>query len=161
MSIRNYPSGPRLYLDMDGVVADFGLAAKERGLHPQEYKLIPGAYANLLPIPGSVEGVNELLDLGFFIMLLTKIPSKNPYAASEKIMWLNKVLPRLNDFIIITPDKGCVGNSTDTLVDDHPEWANAHNFPGKIFQFGGEPSNKHGFVDGWPTLVALLRGEYD
>lgn len=70
-------------------------------------------------------------------MMMTKIPSENPYAASEKLMWMHHHLPEIEDHIIITPDKGCVGSSKDFLVDDFPEWANAHNFPGTVIQFGG------------------------
>ena len=97
-------------------------------------------------------------------MILTKIPSENPYAASEKIVWLKRHLPILEDLIIITPDKGCIGTSRDTLVDDFPEWANAHNFPGQIIQFGGQPKLDeyvlragHLWAKNWSTLIEMFK----
>jgi 5'-nucleotidase len=114
MSVRNYPDVPRIYVDMD------------------------------LPlINGAKEGIAHLLSLGFFVMCLTKIPSENPSAASDKILWLNEHFPSLNDYVIISPDKGCVGTTRDFLIDDHPEWANAHNFPGTVVHFasGKFPNN--------------------
>ena len=136
MGVRSYTKGPRIYLDMDGVVADFERMMHEKSLDAHRLKLIPGTYINLEPMPGAINGINQLLDQGFNIFILTKIPSKNPYAAAEKLMWVRKHLPRLEDHVIVTPDKGCVGRRIDFLVDDHPEWANAHNFPGSIIQFG-------------------------
>lgn len=151
MSVRSYPNVPRIYLDMDGVIADFEASCKLLDVHPQRGKLLPGIYRSLPVIPGAVEGVNELLRLGFFVMCLTKIPSKNPGSASEKILWLNEHFPVLKDYIIITPDKGCAGTNRDYLVDDHPEWANASAFPGTIIHFGTE-SYKN-----WDQLIMSFR----
>jgi len=155
MSIRNYPETPRIYVDMDGVVADFERAFLECNLTAKEYKLIPGSYEKLLPIPGAIEGIRELLELGFFVMMLTKIPSQNPYAASEKLIWIKKHLPELHDYVIITPDKGAVGTFSDHLIDDHPEWANAHNFPGMVIKFNGEPDEDHSHMhcQNWTEVV--------
>jgi hypothetical protein len=41
----------------------------------------------------------------------------------------------LGDHIIVSPDKGAVGTARDFLIDDHPEWANAHNFSGTPIHF--------------------------
>jgi 5'(3')-deoxyribonucleotidase len=78
-------------------------------------------------------------------MVCTKIPSKNPYAAAEKLIWMSKHLHILHDRVIITPDKGCIGTKRDYLIDDHPEWANAHNFEGTILKFTK--------TFGWPQIL--------
>ena len=149
MSVRNFPEGPHIFLDMDGVIADFDRACKEQQKTPHELKLTPGAYVNLPPMPGAIDGIHELIKLGYFVMILTKIPSKNPYASVEKMIWLNRELPVLKDNIIITPNKGCVGSPKDFLVDDHPEWANAHNFSGTIVHFNCPES----IIRDWSDLV--------
>lgn len=157
MGIRNYPDGPRIYIDMDGVVADFEQMMNDLMLDAHRLKLMPGTYMNLKPIIGAISGINQLLDQGYNIFLLTKIPSKNPYAAAEKLMWVRKHLPRLEDHVIITPDKGCVGRKQDFLVDDHPEWANAHNFPGSIIHFGVDEADQP--EDGKPQFFCACNWE--
>jgi hypothetical protein len=161
MSIRTYKKGPRVYLDLDGVIADFEQESSRLGLHPQQAKLIPGVYTNLRPMEGAIEGVNCLLDLAdrlnIEVFLLTKIPSKNPYAASEKLIWVNKHLPRIKDYVIISPDKGCVGTSIDILVDDHPEWANADSFVGTIIHYGERVRNWDELVQ---TISSMLQTRY-
>jgi len=155
MSVRDYPDVPRIYVDMDGVAVDFERSMSEFMLTAKELKVIPGAYRNMKPIPGAIDGINKLLDMGIFVMMLTKIPSENPYSASEKIFWLYEHLPRMKDYIIISPDKGCVGTERDFLLDDHPEWANAHNFAGTVIKFGGEKINDN-YVENWIELVELF-----
>lgn len=135
MSVREYPDVPRVYVDLDGVIADFEAECADLNVHPQQGKLIPGIYRNLPLIEGAEEGIAKLLEKGYFVMCLTKIPSKNPGAASEKLLWINENFPNLKDYVIITPDKGCVGTDRDYLIDDHPEWANAGAFPGQIIHF--------------------------
>ncbi|MDN8616524.1 hypothetical protein [Variovorax ginsengisoli] len=49
--------------------------------------------------------------------------------------------------MIITSDKGCVGKQRDFLIDDHPEWTNADQFPGTIITFTGD----------WPSVVEQIR----
>lgn len=137
MGVRIYPDAPRIYLDMDGVLADFEARCAELDVHPQVGKLRHDVYDRLKPMPGAIDGVSRLFELGYELAVLTKIPSKNPHAASQKLNWLSERFPsRLSNVVIITPDKGCVGSSRDWLIDDHPEWANAHSFPGEILHFG-------------------------
>lgn len=159
MSIRDYPDKQRIYLDLDGVIADFARAMKEHNLAAKDAKIIPGWYSNLQPMEGAIAGVNKLLDANQAVFILSKIPSENPGAASEKLLWVNRYLPRIGDHVIISPDKGCVGALRDTLVDDMPEWANAHKFPGRIIRFGVSWDDRFDAALDWPALTnKLLRG---
>jgi 5'(3')-deoxyribonucleotidase len=141
MSIREYPDLIRVYVDMDGVVADFEGGFKSVGMTATEFKKLPGIYRDLKPIPGAIDGLKWLLDNGYFPMMLTKIPSENPLAATEKIQWLYEHAPFMEDHIIISPDKGCVGTHRDFLIDDFPAWANAHQFEGTVIRFGNSPTH--------------------
>lgn len=94
MSIRDYPSGPRIYIDMDGVVADFEKQCAKVGLEPKIAKLLNDTYLNLEPMPGAVEAITRLVKLApNRIFLLTKIPSRNPLAAYHKYLWVYRYLP--------------------------------------------------------------------
>lgn len=90
-----------------------------------------------------------ILEMGYDVWFLTKPPSKNPKAASEKVEWVYENFPAVYDKIIITPDKGAVGTSRDYIIDDHPEWANVEAFRGKIIKF----------VNNWEFIVDFLAKE--
>lgn len=138
MGIRHYPDKVRVYVDMDGVIADFEGAARVHAMEPSHFKRVAGAFLDLDPIPGAAEAVAALDAAGYLVFALTKIPHSNPHAATEKLLWARQHFPSLDDRIIITPDKGAVGTARDFLVDDHPEWANASNFPGTVIVFTGD-----------------------
>jgi len=128
---------------MDGVIADFEGALRAHGITPAELKVKRGAYEALDVINGAKEALHAFGQMGLEIFGLTKIPGSNPYAATEKLLWIAKHFPELHERVIISPDKGCVGKPRDFLVDDHPEWANADQFPGTIVKFRGD----------WPSAV--------
>lgn len=138
MGQRSYPDIPRIYVDMDGTIADFEKAAADNDMEPAHFKRVAGAFSQLEPIRGALSALPYLDTVGIQVFILTKIPAANPYAALEKLLWVRKHFPEFADRVIISPDKGAVGTPRDFLVDDHPEWANAHNFPGKIIKFEGD-----------------------
>lgn len=136
MGIKNFENGPRIYLDMDGVVADFDRAMLEYGQPAKVVKMIPGVYQHLKPMPGAIEGIGHLIaHAKNRVFICTKIPDKAPWAASEKLFWIHAYLPKLMGKVFIVPDKGAVGTSKDILVDDHPHWANANDFPGTLVHY--------------------------
>lgn len=146
----------RAYVDLDGPIADFAFRMAETGLPGSELKLIAGVYRNLPVVPGAVDAMHLLWRLGFHVWFLTKIPDENPLSATEKILWMQEHFPAQAERIILSPDKGCVGTVQDYLIDDHPEWANAHNFPGTIIKFdrGDETDTQQVTWD--KTLSCLL-----
>lgn len=137
MGIKTYKNIPRVYFDMDGVLADFEKYVQEHGGKHNIVKNIIGTYINLEVLEGSKEAINTILEFGYDIFVCSKPPKENSYAVNEKYQWLNIHFPEFKDRIIITPDKGCIGTVKDYLIDDHPEWANANNFPGKVLEFKG------------------------
>jgi hypothetical protein len=138
MGHREYPNLPRAYIDMDGPIANFEKASMDAGLHPNEFKLKKGAYLALQLENGVREAIIELESMGFYPWILTKSPSKNSEAASEKLHWAAESVPELADRITITSDKGAHGRPGDILIDDHPEWANCKEFGGTVFTYRGD-----------------------
>lgn len=141
MGVRIYPDVPRVYFDADGTLFDFVGAAQALGMAPSDFKRHPGAFVYLRPTPGSREAVREVLARGYSAFVLTKISKSNPYSAAEKILSLQREFPEFEDHIILSPDKGAVGQSRDYLVDDMPLWANADKFPGTVLHYRGDWSS--------------------
>ncbi len=81
----------RVYIDLDGVIADFDKGIK---VHPlgniKPYigrpDKLPGVYENLDPIESSIESVNKLLNHSGFDVFLSTAPWDNPEA------WMHKRL---------------------------------------------------------------------
>ena len=128
-----------LFLDSDGVVANYGQALEESGAHTDDFKMMPGVYLWLPVMPGAKEAIAELklLDDADYlrVWVLTKTPTGCPYAYTEKVLWYRKNFPWLEDRVILTHDKHLVGTESDFLLDDRPHKANANLFRGTFIVF--------------------------
>lgn len=140
----------RIFLDMDGVVVDFNKFRAISGLTGDEVKKIPGAYLDMDPIPGALEGVRSLIGMGHEVWLATKPPTGIPQAYADKVAWVLRYLPELKRRIILTHDKSLLLG--DVLIDDRPHKANAEKFEGVLIKFGGN-------ID-WPFVLRELRGNH-
>ena len=132
-----YTGKPCVYFDMDGVLADYEKGAHVKGVNPKDYCHLEGAFINLEVYPGATDMVDYVTKLGYDVWILTKAPNGHATAKEEKYEWTRNNFPKLSNKVIITDDKSSVGNPCDYLIDDHPEWANAKNFPGKCIKFTG------------------------
>ena len=136
-----------LYIDMDGVVADF-----KKGIFDLNPKLDlnnekdsdavdalcqqhPNIFENLEPIPGSIESVNLLFDL-FDVYFLSTPMSDLPESYKSKRIWIKKHFgEKAKKRLILTHRKDlCVG---DFLIDDRLS-NGAKDFQGKFIHFGSE-----------------------
>jgi len=139
----------RIFVDMDGVVADFDRYAKSLGLSGDEIKKTPGTYQKIEPIPGAIGSIRSLIGMGFDVWLATKPPTGIPYAYADKVQWVLDHLPELKRKIILTHDKGLLGESGDYLIDDRPHKAGCLYFKGTLIFFRGESQ--------WPAIVDMFR----
>ena len=162
MGVRKYPDVPRIYVDMDGPLADFWGACVREGMEPDQFKLCRGIFERLPIVPGAVEAIHTMRAMPVDVWLLTKAADGNVWCHSEKRIWQQRVFPELGDHIIITPDKGCIGRPRDTLIDDHPQWANANNFPGNIITFVVKHDSRGNHLsNNWPEVLESVRTNYN
>ena len=153
MYTRRYHRPLSIYLDQDGPLADFATAYKAAGLTPEHAKMQPGFYRSLPLTPGAREAVEELHSWPHVqIFVATKIPDANALAATEKIQWLHEHFPVLEERIILTPNKACIGTKADFLVDDRAHKADAFFFPGTFVHFGSPE------LPTWAEVMTVLRG---
>jgi len=127
-----------LYIDMDGVVADFDKAAMEFigfDRNPKDHKWKPEEWARIRncerwfrDLPKTL-WADELIDLsrqlrdqcGWRLLFLTAIPAGNdfPYAFNDKILWAQKYYPDITvHFGPYSKDKQSHCKPGDVLVDD-------------------------------------------
>lgn len=139
----------RVFVDMDGVIVDFEAHMKSTGLTSDEVKKMGGAYLAMPAIPGAISAVRSLIGMGYEVWIATKPPTGVPHAYSDKAAWIMQNIPELKRRIIVTHDKGLLGDDEDFLCDDRPHKANCEQFKGKLLRF----------VDGyhWPQALEYLR----
>ena len=146
---------PILYIDLDGVIADFITAVHSHHLseippynnHPDT---IPGIFRSLNPIFGSIEAVQILLDSEKYeVYFLSTAPWNNPSAWTDKRLWLEDQFgDSINRRLILTHRKDLLKG--DILIDDRPN-NGAKDFEGTWIQFGTEE-----FPD-WNSILKYLQ----
>jgi 5'-nucleotidase len=146
-----------IFIDLDGVIADFESAIKIHPLRNQApYDIypdtIPNIFLNLGTIPGAFEAVNKLLcDIRFEIYFLSTAPWNNPSAWTDKRLWLEMLFgEKINRRLILTHRKDLLKG--DILIDDRPN-NGAANFEGKILKFASPE-----FPD-WNSILKELQKE--
>lgn len=146
-----------LLIDMDETLCDFSGSPDLRAW--QEKKRNPSAmfevgfFRHLVPLPGAIAGVMELLSSNLYdIYVLSQPVAKSPHSYSEKVEWILTYLPDLRDKIILCQDKYMVKG--DILIDDDKSrWG---KFDGKFVHFNRD---KHPFSQ-WQSIVeSLLKDE--
>jgi len=125
----------RIFIDLDGVLADFGMAA---ALHPDRNNKgfrpdLQLNFADFNPIPGSIDAVQALLDAGHEVLIASTAPWDHPDAWTQKRMWVGKHFPQLKKKLILTHRKDLLMG--DILIDDNL-WNGAKDFNGTHIHFG-------------------------
>jgi 5'-nucleotidase len=130
-----------IYIDLDGVVADFDKARSEHPLsNITPYKgrpeKLPGIYEDLEPINGAIDAVNDLLkNDDFDVYFLSTAPWDNPEAWMHKRLWVAKYFDEklIRKRLILSHHKQLLIG--DFLIDDR-RFNGASEFSGQWLKFG-------------------------
>mgnify|MGYP001219264333 CR=1 FL=1 len=129
-----------LYIDLDGVIANFKKAVNESELS-EKFKgrpdKIPNIYKELEPIPKSIESVKSLFSSNLYdIYFLSSAPWDNPDAWTHKRLWIEKFFGnKSRKRLILSHRKDLqIGN---ILIDDN-SFNGAENFKGEWIHFGSK-----------------------
>lgn len=87
-----------IYLDMDGVLADFG---KEKNAL-MRYEVEKDFFKKLKPIKENIKAIKKMLKLGYNITILSSSP--NIQADNDKKAWLKKYIPQIKVAIFTRPN---------------------------------------------------------
>lgn len=137
---------PILYCDLDGVIVDYDMFKHLS----DDQKRLPGFFENLPPIPGAIEAFKELNEM-YEVYILSTAPWSNPYAWSEKRLWVEKHLGELAfKKLILSHNKGLLRGSF--LIDDRT-LNGVTEFEGEHIHFG----TPH--FPNWPTVLDYLHNK--
>lgn len=127
----------RVYVDMDGVIADYNAMAHKMGYALDDASRHPGFFTKLEPIAGSIEAIKQL-SKKYDVYILTAASWTNPVSFAEKIEWIKKYFPSMYKRAIFSDNKSLLQG--DYLIDDR--CVNMQkDFSGKWIQFGTSPYN--------------------
>ena len=134
----------QLYLDCDGVLADFNKgAAAVLGMHPNAFEKRHGPgrfWAKLAKAPDFyfglplLDGATELFEAVRHLdpIILTGLPQGN-WAADQKVRWAAKHFPGTRIITTLARNKRDHGKDGDVLVDDQIRHAHLWEEAGGIF----------------------------
>lgn len=130
-----------VYFDMDNTLVNFQSGIDQIPIEVQKHYEghlddVPGIFAKMKPIDEMVELFNKMVDdERYDVYILSTSPWDNPTAASEKVAWVKKYLPKAYKNVILSHHKHL--NVGDYLIDDRT--ANgAGEFGGELIQYGTE-----------------------
>jgi 5'(3')-deoxyribonucleotidase len=143
-----------VYIDLDGVVADFVSAMNT---HPLRNELpfnkdpdtIPGLFRSLKPIESAISSVEKLLHSEKYeVYFLSTAPWNNPSAWTDKRLWLAEQFGDIiNRRLILTHRKDLVKG--DILIDDRPN-NGTKDFEGELIKFGSDE------YPNWDSVINYL-----
>ena len=154
-----------IYIDMDGVIVDFGRAIEEWFKnHPhleERYKTFPdhiqGLFRIAPPIEGAISAIKKLHESGKYeLFIATSAPWGNPQSNTDKRFWIEDYFGDLfHKKMFITHRKDLLMG--DYLIDDRLK-NGAGEFKGELLRFGldWENNNKPNEYPTWDSILTKL-----
>jgi len=141
-----------IYIDMDGVLANFAKAADQLSKNLPENiseKINMDEVLNFShfePMPNAIESVKKIIEMGHDVFIASTPPWNNPSAWGQKRDWIEEHLPELKRKVFLTHRKDMLIG--DVLIDD-TTYRGQKDFNGTFIHFG-----QHGMD--WPTVVGTI-----
>tara|TARA_R110000822_G_scaffold167587_1_gene307741 strand:- start:104 stop:532 length:429 start_codon:yes stop_codon:yes gene_type:complete len=134
-----------IYVDMDGVIADFDKAAQEQGNGKRPDLYVD--YRNLELMPHAKKSLMKLNE--DFDIYIASTPSwSRPEVWAHKREWIEEHFPWLKRKLILTHHKNLLLG--DMLIDDS-RWRGQPDFKGQWLWFGTAQRAKD-----WPTTLEYI-----
>tara|TARA_Y100001937_G_scaffold74025_1_gene100747 strand:- start:884 stop:1363 length:480 start_codon:yes stop_codon:yes gene_type:complete len=153
-----------LFIDMDGVMVDFGTHIKswfDSHQHLiEKFKTcpdhIPGIFRDPLPMDGAIDAINKLYNSGKYDMYIaTSAPWGNPSSLTDKRYWIEKYFGEMFHKRLITTHRKdmLIG---DYLIDDRTK-NGAGEFNGTLLKFGTNwETNTANDYPNWDSILEKL-----
>ena len=143
----------RIFIDMDGVIADFEKASNEfqriHGKTNRPDKWVD--YRNLDVIDGAIEAVAKL-NADYEVFIASTPPWLRPEVWGHKREWIREHFPYLKRKIILTHRKDLLIG--DILIDDS-RYRGQPDFQGEWFWFNKNWNNRN-----WEACIEWIYKEY-
>jgi 5'(3')-deoxyribonucleotidase len=138
----------RIFVDMDGVIADFEKEAKKNPKYGEKYFRadIEIDFSKIEPMTGALEAVKSLINDGHDVFIASTAPWNNPDAWKHKRLWIEKYLPELEKKVFLTHRKDLLIG--DMLIDDS-DYRGQPDFKGRWLHFGKDGMD-------WPTVLNIV-----
>ena len=154
-----------VYIDMDGVLVDFGKAIEDWfANHPHlkgRYETFPdhiqGLFRIAPPMKGAIEAVKKLHDSGKYeLFIATSAPWGNPQSNTDKRFWIEDYFGELFHKRVFTTHRKDLLMG-DYLIDDRLK-NGAGEFSGELLRFGfdWENDNKPNEFPTWESILDYL-----